>query len=339
MLRGKKSSLILAALLLGFGAGIKYLSFYNLSIVALFFLFKIISERKNVRENLKSALIFFVFWFVVAGFWYVKNLIVHGNPVYPFFESLSVNFKDVYPRTLPGFLAVPFKVFAEPHYLTVFLGFLALPFIVIFRKSKLILENKKIIFFFLIYIFLFFAIWFFVGAQVRRYTFDGQVILIILFSIIFGLFVSKILEKISLKWLLTISGFFLAFFVFLVARQENNFLVETIKLEAQYLSGSKTDYDFYQFQNLGEEFAVSKYINNNLKGEKIVNNLCPKEGNFFLKKNNFFWPFLKYIDAKTETDLIIDNSKDVWPQVSSYLEKNDVNYFLYDWEIKEKFYK
>ncbi|MCK5044587.1 hypothetical protein KAR26_02570 [Candidatus Parcubacteria bacterium] len=335
----KKSSLILSALLLGFAASIKYLSFYNLAIIILFFLFKIIFiDKKNIFGIIKISLLFFGFWLMSAGFWYIKNLILYLNPVYPFLSSVPIQFKDVYSRNITEFFAIPFKVFMEPHYFSVFLGFFALPFLFLFRKIKSIQENQKIITLLSVYFPIFLAIWFFGGAHVRRYTVDGQVVLMILVSIILGAIITKLRERIKLVWLIMSAVLILIPTVFFVARQENNFLIETVKLQKEYILGEKNKYDFYRFQNLGEEFFISDYVNKNLENEKIINNLCPKEGNFFIEKNNLFLPFMKSTNFISKTDLIIEEDEDVWPQVVVYLEKHDINYLMYAWQKKEENY-
>jgi hypothetical protein len=335
----KKSSLILSGLLLGFASAIKYLSFYTILILALLFLFKVIFiDKKKVKEIIKTIFIFVVFWFISAGFWYVKNFIFYLNPVYPFFESQPINLKTVYSLTPLNFIKIPFGFFMEPYYFSVLFGFFSLPFLFLFRKTKWILENKKIIIWLLIYLFSFFAVWFFTGTQVRRYATDGQVVLMILFSIVIGILLLKILEKTKLIWLLICGVALLIPIIFFVSRQENNFLVQTLKLEEGYLSGQKSKYEFYRFQNLGEEFAISDYINNNFSGQKIINNLCPKEGNFFLKKGNVFWPFFRSAAFGSSADLVLEDTKDPWPQIREYLKTFNVNYLLVDWQAKENGY-
>ena len=77
---------------------------------------------------------------------------------------------------------------------------------------------------------------------------------------------------------------------------------------------------------------MSEYINENFQNEKVINNLCPDQGNFFLKQNNQFF-FFDY-----QTTKILKESKNPWLGLSEYLKKNNINYLLVDWEEKEKNY-
>ena len=342
----KKSSLALSALFFGLAASVKYGALYTLVIIAFLFLFKIIFiDKKRIPGIIKTGLLFSGFWLIAGGFWYLKNLIFHLNPFYPFFFNYlkttensfvgvmskigKFEFRYLYPRTLWGFLTMPFRAFKEPHYYPILLAFLVLPLIFLVKKLDLIQKNKKVIVFLFIYLFSFFAVWYFVGVQIRRYAMEGQVILMLLAAIILGTILLKITERIKLVWLIILIIFVSIPLFFTVARYENSYLFEYEKLQISYLFGIKDKYDFYRFQNSGEEFFVSEYINGNLQNEKIINNLCLDEGNFFLDKNNqFVWL----------RNLAIDENKDLWLQLSEYLKKNNINYLFVSWEEKEKNY-
>jgi len=334
----RKSSLILSALLFGFAAAVKYIAFYNLIIIVLFFLAKVIFvDKKKIWEIAKVGLLFLGFWLISGGFWYLKNLVLYGNSISPYFsvpsyliprtpELLTETFSaSRYPKTFFNFLAIPFTVFKEPHYYPILLGFISLPFVFLIRKFDLIRKNKKAIILLFIYLFSYFFLWFFIGPQHRRYGMDGQVVLMILTAIILGTTLIKLIEKIGLTWLIILVAIVIVSMSFVIGNYENNYLFEYEKMQIEYLIGIKNESDFYQFQNYGEEFFAADYINKNLKNEKILYNICAYEASFFLKKGNQFVPF---------RFLTVNKNKDIWLQ----LKVDDIHYLLLTWQGKEKHY-
>lgn len=335
----RKSSLILSALLFGFAAAIKYIAFYNLIIIGLFFLAKVIFiDKKKIWEIAKVGSLFLGFWLISGGFWYLKNLVLYGSPICPYFstpsyltpsasyEILVETFSSSrYPKTFFNFLAIPFIVFREPHYYPILLGFISLPFVFLIRKFDLIRKNKKVIIFLFIYLFSYFFLWFFIGPQHRRYGMDGQVVLMILTAIILGAILIRLLEKIRLIWLVILAFSVIICLSLIIGNYENNYLFEYEKMQMEYFIGIKNEADFYQFQNYGEEFFVADYINKNLKNEKILYNICAHEASFFLKKGNQFVPF-RFLN--------VNKNKGIWLQ----LKVDDIHYLLLTWQGKEKHY-
>ena len=152
----------------------------------------------------------------------------------------------------------------------------------------------------------------------------------ILAAIILGTILIEITKRIRLVWLMILIIFISVPLFLKVAQYENSYLIEIQKLQIGYLLGIKNKYDFYRFQNLGEEFLISKYINENLRNEKIIDSLCPKEGNFFLNYNNRFI---------TLENFSFEKEKDIWLQLSKYLKKNSINYLFVNWKEKEESYQ
>lgn len=96
-LREKKKNLLLAGgIIFGLTIGMKYtiLAFLGSILVVSLILFIISGKAKKfITENLKYSVFTFILAIVFGGYWYLKNLILTGNPIFPFllkcFHSLA----------------------------------------------------------------------------------------------------------------------------------------------------------------------------------------------------------------------------------------------------------
>jgi len=79
-----RSSLVLSGIMLGFDAGTKYTGLQTIGVVCFTFLVAY-SLRKHAVEGLKAAVLVGVVAGAVGGSWYLKNVALTGNPVFPFF--------------------------------------------------------------------------------------------------------------------------------------------------------------------------------------------------------------------------------------------------------------
>jgi len=322
----KEEDLKLSALLFGFSASIKYNAFYNLLVVLIFLIVKVIFiDKIGIRKSIKTVLTFLSFWLLIAGFWYIKNLFFYWNPFYPFlFGHRGIGESD-YKSLVSG----TFKSFKSLKFSFTFLSpLLFLVFLPIFYFIK---KNKKIILFLLFYFFGFLSIWFLVGSNDMRYGINAQIILIIMGAIILGWAFLNILEKVKKNIILILSLVFLVSIFFMFgAVSFKKIPLDFIPFQIEYMLGTKSKLDFYAFQNLAEEFYASDYINEKLNDEKIIDNLCSYEGNFFLKNGN------KFVSLDLWQK---DNNSDIWNQLSDYLKKNEINYLLIAWQEKENNYQ
>jgi hypothetical protein len=327
----KKEDLKLSALLFGFSASIKYVAFYNLLVVLFFLVIKIIFiDKIGIKKSINTVLIFLFFWLLPAGFWYIKNLFFYLNPFYPYFfghRGMGESEYMVLARETFKSLKISFGLFKNPLYYSSLICLVVLPVFYFIKK------NRKIILFLFFYLLTFVGTWFLVGSHVIRYAMNTQVVLIIMGAIILGWVFLKILEKNKKIIILILSSVFIALILFIyyaVNSQKISLDFISFQIGYEYILGEKSKLDFYGFQNLAEEFSISSYINKNLNNEKIINNLCSDQGNFFLKNGNKFTS-LNYWQK--------EDNLDIWNQLSDYLKKNEINYLLVAWREKEENYQ
>jgi hypothetical protein len=72
--------LVFSGLLVGAALASKYIEIALLSLAVAAWSFCVVTGR----DNLKHMALYLSLVFLVAGFWYIKNLVVWGNPIYPF---------------------------------------------------------------------------------------------------------------------------------------------------------------------------------------------------------------------------------------------------------------
>ena len=106
----------ISAALVGFALAMKYLALFFLAINAVFFVIAARRMQGGFIYFTRRAALYLVIAAAIAGFWYAKNLIWFGNPVYPMFsdgqfESAVGTF--VVPRTVGNFFTFPFIVFGQ----------------------------------------------------------------------------------------------------------------------------------------------------------------------------------------------------------------------------------
>lgn len=111
----RKPELYLSALLLGASIGVKYTGFFFGAANALFFCIYFM-RRKEFVDFFRNALWYGGIAAIVGGYWYLKNAIIFGNPVYPMFSdaqaTANVGF-FLFDRTFLNFLMFPFVRYGQ----------------------------------------------------------------------------------------------------------------------------------------------------------------------------------------------------------------------------------
>jgi hypothetical protein len=95
--------LVFSGLLVGASLASKYIEIGLLSLIVAAWLFCAVSGR----DSLKRLGLYFALVFFVAGFWYLKNLVAWGNPIYPFVFG-HPGLSDAWMAELMGDQKVPF---------------------------------------------------------------------------------------------------------------------------------------------------------------------------------------------------------------------------------------
>ncbi|MBI4137800.1 MAG: hypothetical protein HY472_00940 [Candidatus Sungbacteria bacterium] len=106
----------LASVFMAAGLGVKYNAFYFLAIIGLFVLGALRYRKKSIREAARIIACSLLIVLALAGFWYGKNLIVFGNPIYPMLGidgSAVIGDTIAYERTPTNLLLFPYLHFGS----------------------------------------------------------------------------------------------------------------------------------------------------------------------------------------------------------------------------------
>jgi len=338
----ERSLLILAGIFYGLSISIKYNGLYGLliagSLIILFSLF----NKMSFKEAVKSVLYFSLPVLVFSSFWYVKNLVLYGNPVYPFYfghpgfleqeySELSQTVKlFVVQKNLINFLLVPFTFFKSVYYLLVFPAFLAWPFGLLWFKGK---DEKASLFwkYIYFYILIYLLIWFFIATHQIRFAMVPLVLLLVLLGVqvdkwLGWLMAKKFFSRAILKIVLVVLLLLVVVVGYKIITLKDNYFLKVKKVELGYISGIYDKGDFYEQRDLGVIFKSSNYINNIYRNEKFLN--VWKSSNFFLEEGNTF----------VSSDILYYESEINAYILTEYLKTKNIKYAIIDsYERKQAF--
>lgn len=184
----RNSLLVTAGCLIGFSVSMKYSSLPTLLFLLLVVVFVLTRDKALTwRQRIRTLFYFGTPPFLIAFYWYGKNLIQFHNPTYPLyfghpgvdeshFQGLLDAIQWFSPRTLHQFLLVPTRVLALGS-LPVFFSFYLAPLTIFIKRSRsfhLIL---------IIYFCLYFPYWFFIATHQIRFLMPGLLTSLILTAI------------------------------------------------------------------------------------------------------------------------------------------------------------
>ncbi|MEK7554524.1 MAG: hypothetical protein AAB518_00870, partial [Patescibacteria group bacterium] len=112
----RRPELWLSAILLGFALGVKYTAFFFGAVDAMLIVWFLMKERARIGEWTRNIFPFAGLTMLVSGFWYIKNLLVFGNPVYPLGSDTewfgAINY-FLFDRTILNYFLFPFARYGQ----------------------------------------------------------------------------------------------------------------------------------------------------------------------------------------------------------------------------------
>lgn len=308
--------LIISGFFYGMALGTKYNALYGILLAGLILLFFSIKSRSKIGIFIKNILYFSLPILVVAGFWYFKNLILYGNPVYPFYfghpgfqddiyQQMNAGVKSfIVDRNLINFILLPFIFFLKSYYLVMFLAFISWPFI--FISNKFSSYQKQILLVLSFYIGSYSLLWFFAITHQLKFFYGPMIFLLLIFAIQLDLIRKFVFKNFNRKIIFLLLVIFLSGLLYKVVTAKNNYFINVKKAELAYSLGFDDKFEFYQKKDMGDVYQVSKFINNNFKDVAWLN--IWNTANFFLdNENKFIYPsaFI-YSDSEISTSTLIN---------------------------------
>ncbi len=108
--------LMLSAILLGVALSMKYSALMFALVNVLFLCVGMFLRKSSFKNFLRGGAWYGIVALLISGFWYLKNTLFFGSPVYPMFSDMgfgaSVN-SFILPRTFLNFFAFPFFAFGQ----------------------------------------------------------------------------------------------------------------------------------------------------------------------------------------------------------------------------------
>jgi hypothetical protein len=177
--RGKRGDAASGALLLGFAAGVKYTTLPTILMAGA--LVAVLSFR---QRTWRLPLTLTAIALVACGYWYGKNLVRFGNPLYPFafghpgitdalYRGWLQSIHQFGERSISAFLNTPAR-FASTGSILSFLAFVFAPFALVARGSR---QAAGLL---LTYIVLYTTYWYWYGSSQTRFLTSAVVIAIVL---------------------------------------------------------------------------------------------------------------------------------------------------------------
>lgn len=329
--RNNYKILFLSGIFYGFAISIKYYALYGLMFAMLLLVFWSLKQRYNWKELFRNISVFSLGLLLASGFWYFKNLILYGNPVYPFYfghpgfsdaEFLdAVNNIKLFTvdRTIYNFITLPFHFLLSSYRIPMFFAFFTWPlFLIYYIKKKGDKYFGFTLFFLSAYIFLHLVVWFFLATHQIRFLFVPVVVLFLFWGAVSEAILTKILSRLNSKMVFICVLFFMSLLSFKIIKAKDSYFLEVKKTELFYILGKYDKADFYDHRNLGTSYRLSEYINNNYTDSKFLN--IWNTNNFFVKNGNQYISPTKmfYIEQFSTTTLL------------DFIKKEKIKYGLVD---------
>ena len=279
---------LLSAVFLAFCLSIKYIAFFFAVLNGLLLLSIIFSRKKSA---IKIVALYAAPIFLLSGFWYLKNFILTGNPLYPisFFtkDEITQGLEEylVLDRKLTNFFIFPFLIFGRDtilklpfaFYNACLFAFMYLAVIFLAVKKRFTRLELVLFSFMEIYLLLLFY-W----THQIRFAAPALIILLILNIIMLDKIISLLPNSVNnifnkKNYLVYFLISFVSIILFIAS-------ANSLKNQTLCLLG-KNDPSFCLARTAGAAIYGINYINQNLKNQIILNYWNPFYG-YFLENGN-----------------------------------------------------
>lgn len=145
-----RACLLVSGILLGFALGTKYLALFFGAIGVVEIVLMYALRKRPLPDIMRAGLTYVLPALIIGGFWYLKNLLLTGNPFFPIFASGGgVEFASevgsfVMHRTWYNFFLFPFYTFGTSTYHLPFGIFTALSFALTYALLIFFAIKKKL---------------------------------------------------------------------------------------------------------------------------------------------------------------------------------------------------
>ncbi len=330
VLTKNKLSFFIGASLIGLALSMKYSpapTFLYLLLVV--FLFALLRERSHRKSLISTLIIYGGLTLVFGGFWYVKNIVLFGNPTYPLYfghkgatEMQYASLINALHQFRPKTLATFFELIK--HYLTFNGSTVYLSFYLAFLAS-FVKKNRKFSLILLTYYVLYVFYWFFFATHQIRFLAPGIVVASILMAIV--------LSKVRIRTWLAIGSvlFFIGIMTNYFTRSfsyktiwNNYWFTKLNVVRRQYALGNETKSQFLR-RHFGCQYAVIEYLEENMLEGGVIDNWTVWHGpsvSFYAKQNSFAG--FSYEINQSKQDLV------------KILKTSNLRYIYFNTKIKEK---
>lgn len=261
----------LSAAMSGLSIASKHTALFYLPIMALAILYKtIFKDKKGFLFFIKKSFAYFFIVFLLVSPWYVRNLIISDNPIWPLGYSIFggknwdselakiiVETHNVGNKSITSYFTILWNLTMHSSRYYMLLGFGPL-FLVFIPLVILMKDWSKKMIYLLVYSILGISIWFFVSQSLR------YLLIFPALSVVSGVVIASLLKEKSVKKFVSLALISLLIFNLAIWYGAN-------AKKLPYVFKLETEKDFYAKLKDNNGYTVFEYANNNLpKSSKIL---------------------------------------------------------------------
>ncbi len=321
--KGDREFLLMSAVFSGLSISSKYINVFYIGAMILAYIFM---EGKINKKIISNVMIVLIISFIIISPWLVKNIILTGNPVYPYlnkiFKSrywtpeLTNNFSQTIKRgnfTIIKMISYPFEILTKPYNygMTAVYGYLLITLLIFVFYFK---RNYELKFILLIILFSFISLLFF--SRVPRYFLTTFIMLsILIVSGVEEYFKERKRQKKILNLLIILLMFVNIFYQIIL--QEKFFKgIKYLTLKNKY----KKNIEYLEILPYYKAFKfINKYLRNK---DKII--FLGEDRSFYIKKR---FDVSSFNDKNLLVELIKKNDDN--DLLLKSLKKRGITHILY----------